>query len=69
MVEEALQAMDGRTSNTMALAGLLGRGALGWDGLIADQRRASAQARLSQVRETRIDDGATSGAIDVGNVA
>lgn len=69
MVEEALQAMDGRASNTMALAGLLGRGALGWDGLIADERRASAQARLSQVRETRVDDGATSGAIDVGNVA
>ena len=37
--------------------------------LLADERRASAQARLAQVRETRSDDGATSGAIDVGNVA
>ena len=69
MVEEALRAMDGRASNTMALAGLLGRGALGWDGLLADERRASAQARLVQVRETRVDDGATSGAIYVGDVA
>ena len=69
MVEEALRAMDGRASNTMALAGLLGRGALGWDGLLADERRTSAQARLVQVRETRVDDGATSGAIYVGDVA
>ena len=69
MVEQALRAMDGRASNTMALAGLLGRGALGWDGLLADERRASAQARLVQVRETRVDDGATSGAIYVGDVA
>ena len=69
MVDDALKAMDGRPSNTMALAGLLGRGALGWDGLLADARFASVRERLRAVPETGDAIGADSGAIDVGNVA
>ena len=33
-----------RSFNTMALAGLMGRGALGWDGLLADARHGRAVA-------------------------
>ena len=69
MVEDALRAMDGRASNTMALAGLLGRGALGWDGLLADARYGEAQARMNDVPVSAIDAGATSGANNVGDVA
>ena len=69
MVEEALRAVEGRALNTMALVGLIGRGAMGWDGLLADQRYGAAQSRLLQVRETSVDVGASSGAIDVGNTA
>lgn len=46
LVEESLAAVQGRALNTMALAGLLGRGALGWDGLLADDRYGQAQDRL-----------------------
>ncbi len=46
LVEESLAAVEGRTLNTMALAGLLGRGAPGWDGLLADVRYGQAQDRL-----------------------
>ncbi len=46
LVEESLKAMEGRTSNTAALVGLMGRGALGWDGLLADARYCDAQSRL-----------------------
>jgi beta-N-acetylhexosaminidase len=46
LVEESLAAVEGRTLNTMALTGLLGRGALGWDGLLADARYGQAQDRL-----------------------
>lgn len=45
-VEESLKAMQGRSSNTAALLGLIGRGALGWDGLLADTRYGDAQSRL-----------------------
>ena len=69
MVEDALRAMDGRASNTMALAGLMGRGALGWDGLIADVRFEEAQRRLRGVPDSGDAIGADSGAIDAGNVA
>ena len=69
LVEESLRGMTGRSSNTMALAGLMGRGALGWDGLLADGRRDDVQARLGRVRESVVDAGATSGAINVGDVA
>nr|WP_295374864.1 beta-N-acetylhexosaminidase [Pseudoxanthomonas sp.] len=46
LVEESLKAMEGRALNTAALVGLIGRGALGWDGLLADQRYGQAQARV-----------------------
>ena len=46
LVEESLKAMEGRTSNTAALLGLIGRGGLGWDGLLADARYGHAQSRL-----------------------
>lgn len=47
LVEESLKAVEGRTLNTAALLGLIGRGALGWDGLLADQRYGEAQSRLA----------------------
>ncbi|WP_407352339.1 beta-N-acetylhexosaminidase [Luteimonas sp. R10] len=51
LVEESLAAVEGRRLNTMALAGLVGRGALGWDGLLADGRYGSARADLGGQRE------------------
>jgi len=47
LVEESLAAVEGRKLDTMALTGLLGRGAMGWDGLLADARYETAQSRLS----------------------
>ena len=47
LAEESLAAVEGRTLNTMALAGLIGRGAMGWEGLLADTRYGQAQGRLS----------------------
>lgn len=46
LVEESLAAVRGRSLNTMAMAGLIGRGALGWDGLLADARHGDARQRL-----------------------
>ncbi|HYG05515.1 MAG TPA: beta-N-acetylhexosaminidase [Stenotrophomonas sp.] len=46
LVEESLQAVAGRSFNTAALIGLIGRGALGWDGLLADARHPHTQTRL-----------------------
>ncbi len=46
LVEESLRAMEGRVSNTAALLGLIGRGGLGWDGLLAHARYGAAQSRL-----------------------
>ncbi|PJL01225.1 beta-N-acetylhexosaminidase [Stenotrophomonas maltophilia] len=46
LVDEALHAVQGRSLNTAALLGLLGRGALGWDGLLADARHGDTQSRL-----------------------
>ena len=69
MVEESLRAIEGRTLNTMAVVGLVGRGARGWDGLLADQRYEEARARLATVPVATQDAGATSGAINVGDVA
>ena len=43
LVEESLAAVQGRQLNTMALTGLIGRGALGWDGLLADARYAQSR--------------------------
>ncbi|SFK75322.1 beta-N-acetylhexosaminidase [Lysobacter sp. cf310] len=46
LVDESLAAVAGRKLNTMALAGLIGRGAMGWDGLIADQRYGDSRGRV-----------------------
>jgi beta-N-acetylhexosaminidase len=46
LAEESLAAVEGRKLNTMALAGLIGRGAMGWDGLLADARYGDARGRL-----------------------
>ncbi len=45
LVEESLEAVRDRKLNTMALIGLIGRGAMGWDGLIADTRYGQARSR------------------------
>jgi beta-N-acetylhexosaminidase len=47
LVEESLVAVAGRKLNTMALAGLIGRGAMGWDALLAEARYGTAQSRLT----------------------
>ncbi len=47
LVEESLAAVADRKLNTAALVGLIGRGAMGWDGLLADARHGKAQAHLS----------------------
>ena len=47
LVEESLAAVDGRLLNAAALAGLMGRGAVDWDALIADARYDQAQTRLA----------------------
>jgi beta-N-acetylhexosaminidase len=46
LVDESLRAVEGRALNTAALTGLIGRGALGWAGLLADARHGGAQSRL-----------------------
>ncbi len=46
LVEESLHAVAGRAANTAALIGLIGRGALGWDGLLADRRHGLFQSRF-----------------------
>lgn len=45
LVEESLAAVKHRKLNTSALIGLIGRGAMGWDGLIADARYGQARGR------------------------
>ncbi len=47
LVEESLAAVDGRVLNATALAGLMGRGEVDWDALIADARYDQAQTRLA----------------------
>ena len=47
MVEEALAAVAGRTLDTGVLANVMGRGAMGWEGLQAEARYGDAQARLA----------------------
>lgn len=46
LVEESFEAVKDRTLNTMALTGLIGRGAMGWDALLADARHGDARGRL-----------------------
>ena len=47
LVDDSLVAVADRPLNTAALLGLIGRGAMGWDGLIAGSRHGAVQARLS----------------------
>jgi beta-N-acetylhexosaminidase len=68
-VEEALAAIECRASSTMALTGLIGRGPLAWDGLLADTRRREARAKLESVRAPALDTGVMSGANNMGDVA
>ena len=66
LVEESLAAVSGRKSDTLALAGLMGRGPMAWEGLLADARHGRAQSRLqplSAVPDTR---GPQSGAATSG---
>ena len=49
LVDESLRAVEGRMLNTAALAGLMGRGAMGWDALLADARYDDARARLESL--------------------
>lgn len=46
LVDESLKAVEGRSLNTLAVTGLVGRGPLGWDGLIADARYGEGRTRL-----------------------
>ena len=48
LVEESLAAVEGRALDTMVLTGLMGRGATGWDGLLAEARHGDAQARMAR---------------------
>jgi len=44
-VEESLAAVADRTLNTMAVANLVARGAVAWEGLLADARYDQARQR------------------------
>ena len=46
LVEESLQAVTGRSLNTAALLSLIGRGEMGWGGLLADARHADTRNHL-----------------------
>lgn len=69
LVDESLHALDDRTSSTMSLVGLMGRGPQAWNGLLADARYQQVQVRLGEVPVSVLDAGAASGAINVGDVA
>jgi beta-N-acetylhexosaminidase len=70
LVPESLAAIDGRSFNTMALTGLIGRGARGWDGLLADARYGDAQQRLRAALGGAEFSGApVSGASTSGDIA
>ena len=67
LVEEALQAVEGRTLASSGLAGMMGREAPAWDALLADARYGRAQARIGEVPVSTHDAGVTSGANDEAN--
>jgi beta-N-acetylhexosaminidase len=67
LVEEALQAVEGRTLASSRLAGMMGREAPAWDALLADARYGRAQARIGEVPVSTQDVGVTSGANDEAN--
>jgi beta-N-acetylhexosaminidase len=47
LVEDSLAAVRDRPLNTAAVLGLIGRGAMGWDGLLADSRYQRAHAHFA----------------------
>ena len=48
LVEDSLRAMDARpASDSLGISSLLGRGAGGWDGLLADARYDEARGRVT----------------------
>lgn len=49
LVPESLAAVEGRSLNTAAMAGLIGRGPLAWQQLIADERFQSAKQRFERL--------------------
>lgn len=69
LVAESLAALEDRKSDTTALTGLIGRGPLGWDALLADARRGRAQGDLSRALGGIATSAGYSGAFDVGDVA
>jgi beta-N-acetylhexosaminidase len=69
LTEEALAATGQRQLNTLALTALLGRGAMGWDGLLADTRREDVQHELRDIQAPVATCSAISGAINSGDVA
>ena len=46
LVDDSLAAVEGRTLNTAALVGLIGRGPMAWDGLLANADYATVRERL-----------------------
>ena len=55
LVDDALQAVQGRTLKTAALLGLIGRGGLGWDGLLADMALLPFVRQFAQVDRAWFD--------------
>ncbi|TBR08371.1 MAG: beta-N-acetylhexosaminidase [Lysobacter sp.] len=49
LVPESLAAVEGRSLNTAAMAGLIGRGPLAWQQLIADERFQSTKQRFERL--------------------
>ncbi|MEQ1513615.1 MAG: beta-N-acetylhexosaminidase [Lysobacteraceae bacterium] len=47
LVEESLAAVEGRTLDKTVLSGLMGRNAMGWDGLLAEARHGDARSLLA----------------------
>jgi len=46
LVPESLAAVEGRALNTAAVTGLVGRGPLAWEGLLADARYPATRSRI-----------------------
>jgi beta-N-acetylhexosaminidase len=46
LVPESLAAVEGRALNTAAITGLIGRGPMAWDGLLADARYTASRTRI-----------------------
>lgn len=49
LVEDSLAAVEDRALNTMTLTGLIGRGARGWDGLLANTEYLGVRERIERL--------------------